>query len=622
MAFGFAALPTRKYAYKADEFLPGPRALDADGAKLPRARFPGHDAVVDQLHKAHRFQNRLVELERARRAALTAVLHDSFADLMALEAAAASAATEAAELRAAVKASNSGGRRKGADPALAARSRAARAAATAARGAYRARKRELYADPAAAAAITAAEEEAATAKAAAREEAVAGGLYWPTANMVMTRVKRAGPPPKFKRWDGSGTVSVQIQRKGDRKSPVEPVLDAQGRPRVRNGKPMTRRVAGGSLAAERVHVPNTLCWVERSAHPKRATVHLRIGSGPKRQPVWASFGAVVHRPIPAGTEVKWAHLVRRPVGTHYSWEVQFDVAAPAPVWAAVDAPRRAGRATEGTVGVALGWRLIDGAVRTAVWVGSDGRSGEVTIPVARVRSYLQVDHLQSVRDTLFDGNVAALRAFLAGRTDLPPEWVEATDRVGQWKSPNRLSRFVLWWRTHRLPGDDALFARLEGALVSAPGARDRYTGGRKQDRHLCDWQAGRRVRFARWRRALYAETAAALAREYARVAVANIDWHAIAENPEPDELDPEVNKRYRAAASCAKLRDELTGRMAAVAVAAPGVTVVCARCGAAMDPPGRGRWVTCAPCGTGPEDRAHNAARNILARAAAAGPVP
>lgn len=631
MAFGNASLPTRKYVYGAREFLPGARLKDANDNKLPRLRFPGHDLAVEQLRLAHRYQNKLVEIERARRAEANRIIHDAFPDLAELLATAEALDAELDALRADLSRANSTARVRNADPELAARTRTLSTDRRAAWQAHRARKALAYADLAARAALDANDTAATAAGATARNEAVANGLYWATSLIVAPRVKKTGPPPKFKGWCGEGLIAVQFQRKPDKSSPRVAVLATDGQPRVhpRSGKPTMRYESGSSLRTSDSEKSNTLCWIEREpARPKFATVHFRVGSDNDGAPEWASLPIVLHRPLPPNAEIKWAYLSRRKTGTHYKWEVHFDIAMSADAWTVHDgirdAARNRTRATSGTVAVALGWRMIDGDIRVAVWKGSDGEDGAVTIPRQRVASWAQCDELRSIRDTQFDADRAFLVEWLRSQT-LPPEWMERTETLHAWRSAARLAALVIWWRLHRLPGDEAAFARMEGDIVPAPrvnGVRvghDHYSGGRKQNKHLYDWSENRRAKCRAWRKDFYRAVAIELSTRYRNVVIADIDWHAIAENPAPeDATGADVNKTYRGMAACASLRDELTDLLVECRVPAPGITVTCHRCGGACPPPGAGRWVRCERCGGERMDRAENAASNLLLRAAGA----
>lgn len=613
MAFGFSSQATRKYAYGVREFLP-----------QSRDRFDGHDEAVNQLRLANRYQNALVENERARRAAAEAHVQNSAPDLAGLLAAAEAASNERDRLRAELSAANSAAATRNSNPELARRVREQGAIAAAAWRAYRERRRAVYCDPNVRTGLDEIDAEYAGCAQEIRARFGADGLYWGTASVVTQRVPRTGPPPRFHRFDGEGVLAVQFQRKPDLKSPKVPVLDAEGNPRIhpRSGRPMSRHEGGGSLPTARIGEINGLCWIEpqnpKSEEPKPQEeskpsknkksryvwVYFRVRSSETRSPVCAKLPVVMHRPLPEG-EVKWAYLVRRRYGTHFRWEVQFDVARPE--W---EFPHR--RSPKGTVAVSLGWRYIDGVVRVASWVGDDGRRGEVIIPADRVRTWRGCEGLQALRDKEFNRCRAILLAFLETLPELPEAWVaRGVESLPQWRSCGRFAALVRWWRDNRLPGDEAAFEECEGRLLN----NDHYSGGRKQDKHLYDWQEFRRRRCRNWRKQEFRRVALELAKRYKTAVVADINWHEIAENPTPESGEDLVNKSNRGIASCALFRQHLEACMGVVVREPPQfIARDCNRCGWRGPDLGAARWMVCEQCDGGPVDRAENAAQNLLQR--------
>ncbi len=619
MAFGNAALPTRKYVYGARETVAG--RSDDQGKRL---KFPGHQDAIDQLWKAHRLQNDVVKIERDRREEANRIIHDKFPDLAQLLIDAEALDRDLDTMRAELARRNSAAGSKTANRDYAAEIRARATARKSAWSAHKVRKDAAYADPTVRAALGLCDERFALAKKNARTAAVADGLYWATSLIVMQRVKRSGPPPKFKRWAGEGLIAVQFQRKPDTDSPKVAVLDRHGNPKIhpRSGKAATRHEEGSSLRTGDIWLRNTTCWIESEGKPNKeyVIVHFRVGSTDDGSPIWCDIQVRLDRPLPEGAEIKWAHLSRRKVGTYCNWEVQFDVAMSDAGWAIhdgiVDRQRNREWATEATVAVALGWRNIDNEIRVGYWVGDDGQEGAIVIPRDRLTRWLECDSLQGFRDTAFDANKEALRLWLQQQIGLPQVWKDRTASLRQWRSPARLASLVIWWRQNRLPNDGAILRQMEGELVPppTPNGRDSYNGGRLQDKHLFDWQENRRAKCRHWRKWYYREVALALKRQYRNIVVAEIDWHAIAENPAPEEMADDVNKRYRGIAACASLRDQLTECMTEVVVSAVRITVTCYACGATMVAPGRGQWVVCEPCGGDRMDRAMNAAKNLLQR--------
>jgi hypothetical protein len=597
MAFGFKSDPTRKYSY----------AVPKGGV------FENGEAAVNQLLLAHRLRNKLVEVELARRDGANRIVHEAAPELAAALAAAEALAAEVEALRAELGRRNSAAGIKNADRTLAAHVRDRAKALREAWAAHKGLRTAAFADPAVRDALARNDAAALAAKDAARKDAVGAGLYWATSLQTMTRVKTAGPRPRFARWSGEGTASVQFQRKGVRGAERAAVLKADGSPRLgRKGKPMTRAAAAEPFRAAELFAGNTLARVERrtlpdgSAHRKRCVVTLRVGSDAGGNGIYARVEIVYHRPLPPDGEIKWIHLVRRRTGTHYRWEVQFDVARPH--W-----EPSTPRAESGVVAVALGWRKRpDGSLRVASWVGDDGDRGEVVIPTRQMDAWRQCDDLRAIRDTNSNAARDRLARWLGDR-ELPLRWRARTATLGQWRSAGRLAALVVWWRDHRLEGDDEVYAAAEGETV-VEGGKARYTGGRRQDRHLCDWAEFQRLRLRRWRRHYYRTLACDLARRYRDVVTAEIDWHALGETEPVESEREDVNKTNRGRAAVAELKGELENRMRPVEVSAVNVAAACHRCGQVGEAVGRGNTVRCEHCGGVETDRAENAARNLLAR--------
>ena len=65
----------------------------------------------------------------------------------------------------------------------------------------------------------------------------------------------------------------------------------------------------------------------RSTKRIYARVWMRVGSnGKRKEPIWCVAPVILHRPWPNGALLKWAHLVRRHVGTHAKWELLLNFA--------------------------------------------------------------------------------------------------------------------------------------------------------------------------------------------------------------------------------------------------------------------------------------------------------
>jgi hypothetical protein len=543
--FGHASLPSRIYTF--DSKPPGANA----------------ELVDDQMRRGHRYRNDLVAAERGRRDRIAEAVVRHCPELAAVEAELAAADARIEAELAAISKRNTAERRRTATAEDRARLAALRAER---RETYR-RRREVratgYALPAFVAEQTRIEAEHGTSLKALR---VASGLYWGNYLVVEQGLQsiRSGPPPKFHRFDGGGRIAVQIQ-KG--LAWTDALIGADKRVRVE----ILPEPVGPQYNKRGVELP-------AAVRPKtRARVWLRVSSE-GRNPVWTTVDVVLHRQPPGDAQIKWIYLRRTRVGTHAHWQVQF-VLSRAAGWAVGD------EATDGAVGVEVGWRRTPQGLRVAVWRGSDGAGGELVLPDAEIGRWARSDSLRATRDKSFNVVRDNLVAWL--RTNAVPAWLtEATATLAQWRSTFRLAALVIRWRAERFPGDEEAFAPLEA--------------WRAQDKHLLEWEANGREKAIRWRDDFYRRFAADLRRRYQRLAVEAIDWGDLARVPGPEAASAQAAiRQWRFVAAAGRLVQLLTEKAPVVVRRDPaGTTMDCHACGHAntrLD--NAERYHACAGCG-------------------------
>lgn len=546
--FGHESKPSRIYSF---------------GAKAP---IENADLVDAQMHAAHRYQNRLIEIERNRREAVERAIAEIAPEIGQLDQRIAEA-EEALETR----------RKEIAERNARARTRTATAADRAAiktmrddlKALYDERKalrKETFARTDVKERLAEIDEESSAIQKQARADS---GLYWGTyltIEQAMQGVRR-GAPPKFRRWTGEGKLAVQLQG-------GMMIDDAFG-------------MADQRLRIERIRMPNR---TGRRAD-QRCIVHMRIGSH-GRTPIWCAVPVELHRELPAESSIKWVYLLRRRTATHYEWRVQFVLSR--------DGWPRHDQATTGTVGVELGWRMVRDGLRVAVWRGDDGDGGELVIPEERLKRVAKCEDLQSIRDQHFN----AIREKLVKwkQSASCPEWfTERAATLAQWRSTARLAALALHWRDNRFDGDEEIYHAVEA--------------WRKKDRHLYDWQGHQRTGNARWRDNLYRNVAAELSRKYRTAILEKVNWAALARAPEPEDTESgRQHRMYRRHASVGRLAQILGERMAEVVrVDAKDTTHRCHLCGHvnAFDAANQ-IMHTCDGCGA-LWDQDANAAMNLLA---------
>jgi transposase len=377
------------------------------------------------------------------------------------------------------------------------------------------------------------------------------------------------------------------------------------------------------------------------------TLRFRVGSN-GRAPIWANLYILMHRPLP-DARVTWVKLSCRRVGLRHRWFLLV----------VVDEECRGvpdqQRGSE--VGVDIGWRRRDdGAIRVAYWWGSDGREGELAIPERVTRRKGKSDSLKSIRDRERNEVAALWRGWIFGSTSAVPtmetdtmlspvtsaapsssadDYLLATSaalitgvdsahgipvdhpvRVAakamhMW---TRMGHFVVLarlWDSHRVPGDEAIYARVQEWL--------------KHDRHLYAWEANNRRRMALQVCALIDGLAVQLARQYDMIAVEERGMVAEIVKKDPEHDQDEERLRALSAtrmgivapASMRAALERFAKKYGALyrEVNPAHTTRDCAECGAArvVDDPAE-LMLGCDKCGV-VEDQDRTAARNILNRA-------
>lgn len=449
------------------------------------------DLVAQQMVLAHRYYNDLIAIERDRLAAVRAVL-SADAEVECLEAWVAQVREDRDAARDAIKRSRSAARarvdteeQRGLVRDLTDQLREVAAICRSARKA-------LFADQDFIAAVGDINVAAGNRSRQARAEC---GCYCGTYQCVEQAAGAACSSakfdPAFRRWDGSGTVGVQVR-----------------------GNATVEKL--GAHRMLQIDVPDASAWDRRRDPRTRTTVRVRVGSS-GRDPVWAEWPLLMHRPLPRGCTITWARVRRERVAGRDTWSLHLTVETAAP---------QCPRATVGAVAVDIGWRRRpSGELRVAyVFDGSTGR--EILIDPGVEAGLRQVDSLRSIRDRHF--NVAkAFLVQLLGNLQNTPDWLrEATRYLRQWRSPARLAGLALRWRAQRFDGDDRCFAGLEA--------------WRHKDKHLWTWETNLRRQAICRRRDQYRVLAAQMADQYRTLIVERFDLRVMQRHVAPESEEREV----------------------------------------------------------------------------------
>ena len=331
---------------------------------------------------------------------------------------------------------------------------------------------------------------------------------------------------------------------------------------------------------------------------QRTRAWVRVDSD-GREPVWAVVPVTLHRPIPDDARIKWVYLIRRRVASKDNWSLCL-VLSRQSGWMKTDLARG------GCVGIDIGWRLVPDGLRVAYWVGDDGRSGQLVLPLRDVGRWQKAQDLQSIRSKNFDAVVLRLANWLRGR-DLPDWLIERTKTLRQWRSQARLASVAIHWRGNRFDGDGEIFDAIEA--------------WRKQDKHLWEWEHNQRRKAAAWREDTYRQLAAKLSRAYRTVCLEKTDWRQLARQAKPEEEGNAQAAHYMRTASPGQLTRLLAERFAEVVRVDPAHTTQrCHACGKLTPFDAAAQLTTtCRHCGA-EWDQDFNAACNLLG-GAARGPV-
>lgn len=440
------------------------------------------------------------------------------------------------------------------------------------------------------------------------------GLAWGTRLKCGEWAERAGKAatdegtlPHFPRFDGGGTIAVQLQPRSPgapsglsideayacadtrfrlEKVSAEKWQAVQGRSHLvgRNGKPLPQPKEGGS----------------RSRRPY-ALAHLRIGSV-GRDPVWAVWPIVISRELPPG-RIKWVQAIAHKIGDRLEWQIMLTIDE------ATSVPLRESGAI---LAVNLGWRnLRDGGLRVAYAIGSDGHEEEVRVPPEYTAGVAHVDSLRSIRDRLHE---TAKRALANWCEEHPaPGWLTAEIRyLPQWRTQRHLAMLVVSWRERRFDGDETMFMTLDA--------------WRKKDRHLRFWECDERAKLLRRRKDFYRCVAARWAERYARILITDMDLRDFAELPAPEDgaaTSGNAQRRSRMLAAPSELRDAVKNACSTRGASfepAKGAhkTETCNACAGVLAFPARAELEhTCPLCGAR-WDQDANHCKNLLASDAVA----
>lgn len=533
-------------------------------------------AAMAQLRLANDLWNALVAAERAHREEVAEIWSRHPGVAAAQEALAeTAAAVEAieAEMRAARQQDETTLPRK----SDAARLKAAKAARTVARGAVKSAKGaviEAGLEPGFAeikAACRACQSGRSKPPDSFYKEFTAAGLGWGTINDITARFRTAAARVtadhmsgkaaelRFRRFDGSGTLTVQVQREAGGPVP-SPALLASGEGKWRNqvqfGPWEDPAEAGAPKGAARY-----------------GTLRLRVAAD-----LHVTLPVVVHRWLPAGAEVKLVRISRlRVAGQHrLSASVTFRVPAPEPAQGI------------GAVSVRLSWKSAGEGSLHAAHIGSSEPLAALPADLAEIMRVspgrLSADlyfppewraplergrRIDGYRDLLLEYVREAATVALKADVSLGELLGTTAAEVSRWRAQRKFVLLVRDWqglladgqtRVPLPPVPVALLADPEHpetvlACQPPPGRRGLHAGRgahehdlecwRLRDAHLWEFRAHEIAQVLARRRDAYRKVAAWLCEGAARVVLHDLDLAELRRVPGVAQEDPERDRHGR-----------------------------------------------------------------------------
>lgn len=446
------------------------------------------EEIEQQLRLGHQYRNQLVEIERERRDRYNALVAQ-YPSIMVIEQQMEPLQLELDQLIEGLKARRATARGRVRDPEVESRIADLKPQLRGLREDLKAAKRQLHDDPQ----VEAIQEWSYQAN---KEAYNASACAWGTKLKINDSMKNAGKgaPPDFRRYERCGMIAVQIQSS----------------PSDRSKGCTTQRLLAGTDTRVRLFVSEE--------DPREAELWLRIGTEEGgRNPTWATFGVVLHRPIPQG-EIKWVWVQRVQAESKGSWghaddartwEVCFSLES-----VAFDVPMKL---MGPACALNFGFRKLDNGrrqvrrhrvdrengnrhipytanhefdrLRVAFLVGTDGNRQEIMCQDIWTAIEWAAGR-RSNRDLDFDRVKPQLIDWLA--TAVTPEWLQTRTRtLPQWRSCASLNALMQYWRSNRFPGDESIYDTLYSwaqrdrhGRQHECGVRDRAYG-RRLDRYRC-----------------------------------------------------------------------------------------------------------------------------------------
>lgn len=453
-------------------------------------------AVVDQLCVQSRIHyNKLITIERVRRAKYRSLRSSMFPELAALEREHAESDKTCDAIAATIQTQKSVTRSRKVDGSL-------KAALTEASAHRKTVYERLKTVRATADADSALKEKAAEfdllAKAAIK--ALRKELYWGTYLLVEANAQRA-----------------KTDAAGDPKYDEAPAHLFK----ARLGVHFNHGISVGELATDtrmqilplnRESKPGKPIGEKRREREK--LLRFRLGTTEDKKPLWGTFAMQMHRPLPADARIKDAYITRRSHNVHVPWKYELCIVCESKEFFPIPQPERRSK----TCHINFGWRYRDGDLRVA-YLKDDTGEREILLPANLLSRRHKAEELRGLCADKWNIAKAALAAWMREH-EHPEGFAEAFHNVGNWRASYPAMDAVWYWKTHRIAGDEEIFPIMDEW-------RQRY-------RHLMKWAQDEELYYQRWRDDFFNVEAKRIATENATVVIDTFKISEVAKKPKTE----------------------------------------------------------------------------------------
>lgn len=287
-----------------------------------KATYQAPPLLTDQIHRAHVLSNKMVEIEHAYLETIANVWREH-AEVAEAETELQAALAQLEQLSVELRRARVQNQTTEATPDAKAAMKAVREAVGVAKKKFKEAK--AAAKDTLKPKLAEASDARHAARTAARKEAVDAGLFWATGTDVLRKAVtaeklvanawRSGKQAarRFKRWDGTGTITTQVMWSTGMEPLTPAVLASEKSPR-RNVFVLTP------------YIPEAE-WPKGRGPHRHGTIKLQIAKGAGNM---IELPIAYHRPLPDNGEIKQVQITCRRIGTQFRYSVQVTVNLPDP----------------------------------------------------------------------------------------------------------------------------------------------------------------------------------------------------------------------------------------------------------------------------------------------------